>query len=225
MSPQILPPDARPREKLLQRGPQALSDSELLAIVLRTGTAQQPVLSYAQGLLDRFQGLARLMHASAQALMQTPGLGPAKSAEILAIRALAMRALEESLGSRPVFEHPRAVKDYVGMHLRQLEREVFAVLFLDHHHRMLTLQTLFTGTLTQASVHPREVVKSALAHNAAAVLLCHNHPSGVAEPSRADEAITRTLQAALKLVDVRVLDHLIVGQDEVSSMAEMGLLG
>ena len=224
MSPQILPPDARPREKLLQRGAQALSDAELLALVLRTGTAQEPVLRFAQSLLDRFQGLDKLLRASADELLNAPGLGPAKAAEILAIRALAARALEESLGARPVFEHPRAVKDYVGLQLRHLEREVFAVLFLDHHHRLLNMQTLFTGTLAQTSVHPREVVKSALAHNAAAVLLCHNHPSGVAEPSRADEAITRTLQAALKLVDVRVLDHLIVGRSEVVSMAEQGLM-
>ena len=219
-----LPADARPREKLMARGPAALADAELLALLLRTGLPGLGVLQLAQSLLERFGGLAGLLQADAPALAAVKGLGPAKRAELLAVLELARRVLAHRLTEQPLFDHPQRVKDYVALHLGPLEREVFAVLFVDAQHRLIRLETLFQGTLASTSVHPREVVKRALALNAAAVLLAHNHPSGAAEPSRADEALTQALKAALQLVDVRVLDHLVVGRGHVVSFAERGLL-
>jgi DNA repair protein RadC len=219
-----LPPDARPREKLLARGPGALADAELLALLLRTGLAGQGVLQLAQGLLERFGGLAGLLAASPETLKAVKGLGPAKRAEITAVLEIARRVLAQGLAQRPALEHPQAMKDYVCLQLASLDREVFAVLFLDVRQRLLAFETLFTGTLTQTAVHPREVVKRALALNASAVVLAHNHPSGVAEPSRADELITATLRQALLLVDVRVIDHVIVARGGAVSFAERGLL-
>ncbi len=220
-----LPPDARPREKLLARGPAALGDAELLALLLRTGMAGKNVLALAQELLDTFGGIAGLLNTSAEDLKRIKGLGgPAKRAELVAVLELARRALAQQLKSRTVFDSPDAVKNYLQLQLAARPHEVFAVLFLDAQHRLLAMEELFRGTLTQTSVYPREVVLRALHHQAGAVVLAHNHPSGVAEPSRADEALTQTLKAALALVDVRVLDHVIVAPGQALSMAEKGLV-
>ncbi len=219
-----LPPDARPREKLLAQGPGALADAELVALLLRTGLKGTPVLQLAQQVLDSFGGTAGLLHADAAALKRIKGLGPAKRAELAAVIELARRALQQRLADRPAFDSPGAVRDYLRLQLAAREHEVFAVLFLDAQHRLLQFDEMFRGTLTQTSVYPREVVRRALALNAGAVILAHNHPSGVAEPSRADEFLTQALKSALALVDVRVLDHFVVGKADVVSFAERGLL-
>ncbi len=222
-----LPPDARPREKLLARGPGALSDAELLALLLRTGLAGKGVLQLAQELLDvktGFGGMAGLLHASADDLKRIKGLGPAKRAELLAVLELARRALAEQLRERAALDTPQAVKSYLQLHLADKKHESFAVLFLDNQHRLLALEELFRGTLAQTRVYPREVVLRALHHHAAAVVLAHNHPSGAVEPSQADESLTQGLKAALALVDVRVLDHVIVAPGKALSMAERGLV-
>ena len=233
-----LPLDAQPREKLLARGPAALSDAELLAILLRTGLAGKGVLQLAQELLDDpvrdpatgrsagggFDGIAGLLHASSQDLQRIKGLGPAKRAELMAVLELARRAMAQQLREREVFDSPQAVQHYLQLHLAGRTHEVFAVLFLDSGNRLIAMEELFRGTLTQTSVYPREVVLRALHHHAAAVVLAHNHPSGSVQPSRADEALTQTLKAALALVDVRVLDHVIVAPGAALSMAEQGLV-
>ena len=233
-----LPLDAQPSEKLLARGPAALSDAELLAILLRTGLAGKGVLQLAQELLDDpvrdpatgrsagggFGGIAGLLHASSQDLQRIKGLGPAKRAELMAVLELARRAMAQQLREREVFDSPQAVQHYLQLHLAARPHEVFAVLFLDGAHRLIAMEELFRGTLTQTSVYPREVVLRALHHHAAAVVLAHNHPSGSVQPSRADEALTQTLKAALALVDVRVLDHVIVAPGAALSMAEQGLV-
>lgn len=224
MSLTHLPPDARPREKLLARGPQALADAELLALLLRTGLQGLPVLQLAQSLLDRFGGWAGLLAADVQDLGKIKGLGPAKRAEIAAVLEIARRSLSQRLAEKPAMSDVDAVKTYLRLQLGGLGHEVFAVLFLDAQLRLIAMETLFQGSLTQTTVHPREVVKRALALGAAAAVLAHNHPSGVAEPSRADELLTRQLTQALALVDVRVVDHLVVGAGEVVSFAERGLL-
>jgi len=220
-----LPSDARPREKLLARGPAALCDAELLALLLRTGTAGRSVLVMAEELMNRFGGIAGLLHTSAADLKQVKGLGgPAKRAELAAVLELSRRALAQQLKEREVFDTPGAVRQYLQLHLGARHHEVFAVLFLDVQNRLVAMEELFRGTLTQTSVYPREVVLRALHHQAAAVVLAHNHPSGQVEPSRADQALTETLKAALGLVDVRVLDHVIVGQGATMSFAERGLM-
>jgi len=220
-----LPPDARPREKLIARGPGALSDAELLALLLRTGLAGKSVLHLAQELLETFKGLSGLLNAGLDDLKQIKGLGgSAKRAELAAVLELARRAMAEQLKERAVFDSPDAVKHYLQLHLAGKAHEVFAVLFLDSQHRLIVMDELFRGTLTQTSVYPREVVLHALQRQAAAVVLAHNHPSGTVQPSRADEALTQTLKSALALVDVRVLDHVIVGPGQALSMAENGLL-
>lgn len=220
-----LPADARPREKLIARGPAALGDAELLALLLRTGTAGRNVLQMAQELLDTFGGIAGLLNTSVDGLKKIKGLGgPAKRAELVAVLELSRRALAEQLKVRALFDSADAVKQYLQLHIASRPHEVFAVLFLDAQHRLIALEELFRGTLTQASVYPREVVVRALHHHAAAVVLAHNHPSGGVEPSRADEALTQALKAALALVDVRVLDHVIVGAGQTLSMAERGLI-
>ena len=220
-----LPPDARPREKLLARGAGALSDAELLALLLRTGTAGRGVLQMAQEVLDSFGGLAGLLHASAEDLKRIKGLGgSAKRAELVAVLELARRALAEQLRERAALDTPQAVRHYLQLQLAARAHEVFAVLFLDSQHRLIALEELFRGTLTQTSVYPREVVLRALHHQASAVVLAHNHPSGSTAPSRADEALTQTLKAALALVDVRVLDHVIVAPGQALSMAEKGMI-
>ncbi len=223
-----LPTDAQPREKLLARGPGALADAELLALLLRTGIQGKGVLMLAQELLEPpplgFGGIAGLLHATAEDLRRIKGLGPAKRAELVAVLELARRALAQQLKAREVLGSPEAVKHFLQLHLSAKTHEVFAVMFLDAQHRLLALEELFRGTLSQSSVYPREVVLRALHHQAAAVVLAHNHPSGSVQPSPADEALTRTLQAALGLVDVRVLDHVIVGTGQALSMAEKGLM-
>jgi len=229
-----LPPDARPREKLLARGPGALSDAELLALLLRTGIQGKGVLQLADELLQLpgkgglaapgFGGIAGLLNATADDLKPVKGLGPAKRAEIVAVLELARRAMAQRLQERAVFTSPDAVKHYLQLHLSALMHEVFAVLFLDVQNRLVAMEEMFRGTLTQTSVYPREVVKRALHYQASAVVLAHNHPSGSVQPSRADELLTQTLKAGLALVDVRVLDHIIVGQGEALSMAERGFL-
>ncbi|MCW5611933.1 MAG: DNA repair protein RadC [Rubrivivax sp.] len=219
-----LPADQRPREKLQQRGAAALTDGELLALLLRTGYRGHGVAALAEQVLRDCDGFAGLLQATPEQLAKIKGLGPAKRAELLAVMEVARRALAQQLKAAPVFDSPQRVKDYLALHLAGRAQEVFAVLFLDGQHRLLKLEEMFAGTLTQTSVYPREVVRRALALNAGAVVLAHNHPSGLAEPSRADEYLTATLKSALALVDVRVLDHLIVGQGQVVSLAERGLL-
>jgi DNA repair protein RadC len=219
-----LPADQRPREKLLARGPTALADAELLALLLRTGYKGTPVLTLAQQVLDRCGGFAGLLNADPAQLKAIKGLGPAKRAELVALMETARRALNQQLSDQPVFDSPNRVKDYLALRLGGRQQEVFAVLFLDGQHRCIRLEEMFQGTLTQTSVYPREVVKRALALNAGAVVLAHNHPSGLAEPSRADEFLTQTLKTALQLVDVRVLDHIVVGQGQTVSLAERGLM-
>ena len=223
MSIRDLPAEARPREKLLARGPQALSDVELLAILLRTGMAGKNVFQLSEELLGP-DGIAGLLNATVQSLKGVKGLGPAKQAELLAVFEMARRALSQRLKEREAFHTPGAVKQYLQLQLAHKNHEVFAVLFLDNQNRMLAMEELFRGTLSQTSVYPREVVLRALHHQAAAVVLSHNHPSGSVQPSRADEHLTQTLKASLALVDVRVLDHIIVGQGQALSMAEQGLM-
>ena len=219
-----LPEDARPREKLLARGPGALSDAELLALLLRTGLPGKNALQMGQELISTFGGVTGLLNTPAEALKKIKGLGPAKRAEIVAVLELARRALASQLQEKTIFSNPQAIRDYLQLQLGSREHEIFAVLFLDASHRLIVLEEMFRGTLTQTSVYPREVVVRALALNAASVVLAHNHPSGTAKASRADEAITHTLKAALALVDVRVLDHFIVTRSEAVSMAELGLI-
>lgn len=224
MSLKDLPADCRPREKLLARGSSALGDAELLAILLRSGLRGKGVLQLAQELLDRFGGLAGLLHTDAPALRQIKGLGPAKRAELVAVLELARRALMQPLRSKPVFDSPQAVRQYLQLQLGAKPHEVFAVIFLDSQHRLIALEEMFRGTLSQTSVYPREVVMRALSLHAAAVVLAHNHPSGSTQPSRADQTLTQTLKSALALVDVRVLDHFVVTSTQALSMAEQGLL-
>ena len=226
-----LPADARPREKLLARGAGALSDSELLALLLRTGIVGKSVLHLADELLadpkdnpNGFGGIAGLLNASMTDLQRIKGIGPAKQAELIAVLELARRALAQQLKAKTIFTTPNAVTQYLQLHLSNRPYEVFAVLFVDAHNRMLALEEMFRGSLTQSSVYPREVVLRALHHQATAVVLAHNHPSGSVQPSRADEAITQTLKAALALLDIRVLDHVIVAPGESLSMAERGLM-
>ncbi len=222
MTVKDLPAEARPREKLLARGPAALSDAELL---LRTGTRGRGVIQMADEVLQEFQGLSGLFHATADDLKRVHGLGgTAKRAEVMAVLELARRAVAEQLKAREVFGSPDAVKNYLQLHLAHRKHEVFAALFLDAQNRLIAMEELFRGTLTQTSVYPREVVLQSLQHHAAAVVLAHNHPSGTVQPSRADEALTQALKAALALVDVRVLDHVIVAPGQALSMAERGLL-
>jgi DNA repair protein RadC len=216
------PPQERPRERLLAQGPAALADAELLAILLRTGVKGKSAVDLARQLLGRFGSVSALLEAGATG--KTPGLGDAKLAQLRAAVELARRALKEEISSRDALGSPRAVRDYLRLALAGREQEVFVVLLLDAQHRVIASEELFRGTLTQTSVYPREVVKCALKHNAAAVIFAHNHPSGVAEPSHADEILTRSLKSALALVDIRVLDHFIVAGTRTMSFAERGLL-
>jgi DNA repair protein RadC len=224
MSIKELPLSTRPRERLLAHGAPALADVELLALLLRTGSPELGVLELAGTLLERFGGLAGLMHATPADLARAPGLGPARRAELAAVLEIARRALSQQLKAAPVFDAPQKVKDFAALRLGGLAQEVFAVLYLDSQHRLIEMQELFRGTLAQTSVYPREVLRQALLLNAGAVILAHNHPSGLAEPSRADEVLTQSLVSALRMVEVRVLDHLVVGAGCVTSFAERGLL-
>lgn len=219
------PEAERPREKLLRDGPQALTEAELLAVFLRVGTPGRDVLQLARDALVRFNGLNGLLAAPRREVEALRGFGPAKYAQLAAVVELARRALREEVRRNEVLNSPHKVRDYLRLALGHTPHEVFMALFLDAQNRLIADRELFRGTLTQTSVYPREVVKEALAHNAAAVIFAHNHPSGAAEPSRADELLTRTLREALALVDIRVLDHIIVaGPGATVSFAERGLL-
>ena len=219
------PEDERPRERLLTQGADALSDAELLAIFLRVGVKGKSAVDLARDLIGHFGSLNRLFAASQSDFLMIPGMGPAKYAQLQAVFAMGRRALAESMKELSIFSTPGAVRDYLRLHLAGLPHEVFFVLWLDAQNRLIAAEELFRGTLTQTSVYPREVLKKALWHNAAAVVLAHNHPSGVAEPSSADEFLTRELKQALALIDVKVLDHFIVaGQSQPLSFAERGLL-
>jgi len=218
------PDSERPREKLLERGPAALSDAELLAIFLRTGTAGRTAVDMGRELLSRFGGLRGLLGAPREQLCQAPGLGPAKYAQLQAVMEMARRFMGEELHRGEALTSPDATRRFLAAHLRDIPYEVFACLFLDNRHRVIELVELFRGTINGASVYPREVVRAALERNAAAVILCHNHPSGCAEPSEADRRLTRRLCDALALVDIRVLDHIVVGDGPGVSFAERGLI-
>ncbi len=219
------PEAERPREKLLSEGPQALTEAELLAVFLRVGTPGKDVLQLAREALARFGGLNGLLAAPRREVEALRGFGPAKYAQLAAVVELARRALREEVRRNEVLNSPHKVRDYLRLALGHTPHEVFVALFLDAQNRLIADRELFRGTLTQTSVYPREVVKAALAHNAAAVIFAHNHPSGAAEPSRADELLTRTLRDALALVDILVLDHIIVaGPGATVSFAERGLL-
>ena len=221
-----LPAQAQPREKLAARGPSALSDIELLAIVLRTGMAGKGVLQLAQELLQLpgRAGLSGLLQSGHADLKAIKGLGPSKCAQLLAVLELARRAMAEQLRERPALASPEAVARYLQLHLAARQHEVFAVLFLDGQNRLIALEEMFRGTLTRTSVYPREVVLRALHHHAGAVILAHNHPSGQVQASAADKAVTQSLQAALGLVDIQVLDHVIVAPGASLSMASEGLM-
>ena len=212
----------RPRERLLTQGPRGLSDAELVAILLRTGVRGQSAVELARRLLQRYQGVTRMLEATD--LETIKGLGPAKRAQFAAAVELARRSLEERLKETSALTSPGAVRDYLRLKLGRREEEVFVCIWLDAQHRVIKSEESFHGTLTQTSVYPREIVKAALAVNAAAVIFAHNHPSGVAQPSQADELLTRTLRDALALVEVKVLDHFVVAGNQALSFAERGLL-
>lgn len=220
----VLPCDERPRERLLRHGVHALTTAELLAILLRTGTRGRGAVAMARELLGHFGGLRNLLGAESQILMDFPGLGAAKTCELIAVQELGRRALEEPLRKAQVLSQPERVKQYCAMRLAHLRVEHCIGLFLDTQLQLIECAEIARGTLSQASIYPREVVRTALAHHAAALILAHNHPSGIAEPSPADIHLTRQLKQALALVDVRLLDHLVVGATEVSSLAERGAL-
>jgi DNA repair protein RadC len=215
----------RPREKLLQAGAAQLSDAELLAVLLGTsGRRGVNIVDLSRILLTKYGSLRDLLQAGALRLLKTPGIGPAGYCRLQAALELARRHYAEALRVGPALDSPRATRDFLIARLRDSPHELFCCLHLDNRHRLIAFDELFRGTIDGASVHPREVVKQALARNAAALILAHNHPSGVAEPSQADELITRRLREALALVDIRVLDHLIVADNSCLSFAERGLL-
>ena len=218
------PENERPRERLLAHGPQALSDAELLAIFLRVGIKGKSAVDLARTLLSRFGSLTRMCGADANEFAAVPGMGLAKYAQLQAVMELSRRALAETLVERPLFDSPQVVRDWLRLRLGHLPHETFCVLLLDARHCLIEAVDLFRGTLTQTSVYPREVVKLALARNAAAVILAHNHPSGLAEPSQADRLLTDALVRTLRCLDIPVLDHLIVGGGRRYSFAEHGLL-
>lgn len=218
------PQTERPRERLLEQGPSGLSDAELLAILLRTGARGRSALDLARQLIGRHGGLRGLLESDRDALCDMPGLGPAKYAQLHAAMELARRHLKENIDRGQALTSPQATRDYLRAALRDRAHEVFCALFLDTHHQVIAFDELFAGTIDSAHVHPRVVVEKALARRAAALIVAHNHPSGIAEPSQADLAITRRLRDALGLVDIRLLDHFIVGDSEVVSLAERGLV-
>ena len=214
----------RPREKLLQKGAASLSDAEVLAIFLRTGVTGKSAVDLARDLLTRFGSLTQMFAASEKDFCETHGMGQAKYVQLQAVLEMSRRALQEEMQRGDALNSPRAVRDYLRLLLGGRQQEVFLALFLDTQHRVIASEELFHGTLSQTSVYPREVVKRALTHNAAAVILAHNHPSGVAEPSQADQLLTSALKHALGLVDVRVLDHFVVTGGQTLSFAEKGFI-
>ena len=222
MSIRDWPAAERPREKLLQHGSSSLSDAELLAIFLRTGVSGKSAVDLARHLLTEFGSLRALLEADLRAFCRQLGLGPAKFSQLQAVLEMSRRHLAERLRRDSALESPQAVRDYLKSLLRHEPHEVFGCLFLDSKHRMLAFEVLFRGSIDSASVYPRQVVKRALAHNAAAVIFCHNHPSGITDPSQADRTLTKRLTEALDLIEVRVLDHFIIGDGEPLSMVEYG---
>lgn len=216
------PLEERPREKLLQRGASALSDAELLAIFLRTGVKGKSAVDLARDLLSHFGGLRRLLESNQGEFCEAQGLGSAKYSQLQAVLEMSRRHLAATLEQKPCLTSTSAVKQYVSAQLRHKHQEVFALILLNSQNQLIKFVELFNGTIDAASVYPREVVKTALSHNAAAVILAHNHPSGIAEPSEPDKAITKRLQQALQLVDIRTLDHFVVGDAETVSFAERG---
>ncbi|MEO6984202.1 MAG: DNA repair protein RadC [Paralcaligenes sp.] len=219
-----LPSPERPRERLIAHGARVLTAPELLAIILRTGTKGCNAIELGQRLITQFGGLRDLLAADAQTLMAVDGLGLAKTCELLAINELNRRALEEDLRSGQALDQPQRVKHYCTAALGHLRVEHCMALYLDSQYRLIIAEEISRGTLTQASVYPREVIKAGLRHHAAALILAHNHPSGVAEPSEADLALTRHLKHALALVDIRLLDHLVITAGQTVSLAERGLI-
>jgi DNA repair protein RadC len=217
------PPSERPRERLLEKGADTLSDAELVAVLLRTGVRGKSAVDMARELLTQFGGVTHMLEAGAE-LEAVSGLGPAKRAQFAAAIELARRALQEKLEQSAALTSPGAVRDYLRLRLAARKEEAFVCIWLDAQHRAIQIEEPFRGTLTQTSVYPREIVKSALRFNAAAVIFAHNHPSGVAQPSQADELLTRNLKEALALVEVKVLDHFIVAGHQAISFAERGLL-
>jgi len=218
------PRQERPREKLQSRGAETLSDAELLAIFLRSGVKGKSAVDLARELLIKKGGLRKLLESQASDLCKQPGIGMAKSVLLQATLELGKRYLQAGLEQREVLSDPDTTRDYLLSELRAQQHEIFACLFLNNRHHIISFDKMFNGTIDNASVYPREIVKRALAHNAAAVIFAHNHPSGIAEPSQADIALTLRLKAALELVDVRVLDHFIIGHNGASSLAEQGLI-
>ncbi|WP_300732349.1 DNA repair protein RadC [Pseudomonas sp.] len=222
MSIRHWPAAERPREKLLEQGSASLSDAELLAIFLRTGVSGKSAVDLARHLITEFGSLRALLEADLNAFCRQLGLGPAKFSQLQAVLEMGRRHLAERLRRDSALESPQAVRDYLKSLLRHEPHEVFGCLFMDSKHRMLAFEVLFRGSIDSASVYPRQVVKRALAHNAAAVIFCHNHPSGITEPSQADRILTQRLTEALDLIEVRALDHFIVGDGEPFSMVEHG---
>lgn len=218
------PEEQRPRERLIKHGAQALSDAELLAIFLRVGVKGKSAVDLGREMLTHFGSLNGLFSAGLPAFSTINGLGAAKYAQLHATLELARRSLEEELQAGTVLTSPTAVREYLQLFLGHKPYESFAVLFLDVRNRLIIAKEMFRGTLTQTSVYPREIVKAALGHNAASVILAHNHPSGAPEPSAADRSLTQTLKQALALVDVRVLDHVVVAGTQWYSFAEKGLV-
>ncbi|MBT5231042.1 MAG: DNA repair protein RadC [Methylococcales bacterium] len=216
------PEQAQPREKLITRGSESLTDAELLAIFLRTGTRDRNAVELASDLLQKFGGLHKLLTADFPTLTGVKGLGSAKFAQLQAGLEIGRRFLEAQLEHTNVLNNPDDTKKYLQAHLKHHQHEVFACLFLDSQNQIIQLEKLFTGTLSRASVHPREVVKRCLFHNAANIILAHNHPSGNSQPSAADKKITQSLQQALALIEIQVLDHIVIGDNSAVSLAELG---
>lgn len=218
------PKQERPREKLLHKGPAALSDAEILAIFLRTGHAGSSAVELARDLLQQYEGLRPLIDAEQQDFCRRKGLGIVKYVQIQAAIELGRRYLQAGMQVSDTFTSPQQTREFLTMKLRAYPYEVFACLYLDNRHRLIQFEELFRGTIDSAQVHAREVVRTAIKHNAAAVIFSHNHPSGVAEPSQADIRLTENLKRALAMIDVRVLDHLVIGSGEAVSLAERGLI-
>lgn len=215
------PASERPRERLLEQGAQVLSDAELLAIFLRTGVAGKSAVDLARELLNQFGGLRELLHADAKTFCEANGLGPAKYAQLQACLEMAQRFLRENLVRQGPLTNPEEAEKFLLMRMRDYDNEIFACIYLDSKNRVIDFEELFVGSLHSAEVHPRGVIKQAIKHNANAVIFAHNHPSGMAQPSQSDIEITQSLKQALALVDIKVLDHLVIG-DKVQSLAALG---
>ena len=218
------PSAERPREKLLTHGPKHLSDAELLAIFLRTGCAGKSAVDLARDLLLQFDGLRPLLDADRDTFCQAKGLGAAKYVQLQAVLEMSRRHLKEVLKKGDSYTEVEQVKQFLSGQLRHQQREVFAVLYLDNQHRLITFEELFKGTINCAHVYPREIAKCGLKYNAAAVILAHNHPSGISEPSQADILLTKEISKALDLLEIRLLDHMIIGNESVTSLANLGLM-